>query len=153
MSREELVENLKPVMHRLQTMDFDSESFVDDIERAFPKDGEQMRAVVGLALSGLMNGEICDRQNGDLRFSRVSKPNEETLQFSIDAVHMGGEGPEHTHPKGEVSFCISTEGKPNFDGFAPGWAICRPGSTHVPTVTGGEMLILYFLPGGEVVWK
>jgi hypothetical protein len=27
-----------------------------------------------------------------------------------------------------------------------------PDSAHVPTVTGGRMLIVYFLPGGAVEW-
>ena len=30
--------------------------------------------------------------------------------------------------------------------------IFAPDTAHVPTVTGGRMLIVYFLPGGEVEW-
>ena len=40
-----------------------------------------------------------------------------------------------------------------FDGNAPGWVVYGRGSAHVPTVTGGEMLILYFLPGGAIEFE
>ena len=44
------------------------------------------------------------------------------------------------------------EGEPTFDGHEPGWVVFPPGSHHIPTVEGGTMLFLYFMPGGAVVW-
>ncbi|RMG89073.1 MAG: DUF4863 family protein, partial [Candidatus Dadabacteria bacterium] len=38
-------------------------------------------------------------------------------------------------------------------GQAEGWVVFGEGSDHVPTVTGGTMLLLYFLPGGRIDWK
>ncbi len=47
---------------------------------------------------------------------------------------------------------FAVEGDPRFDGQPEGWIVFAPGTQHVPTVTGGRMLIAYFLPGGAVEW-
>ena len=73
----------------------------------------------------------------------------ETGEFSIDVVHMNGAGPRHTHHEGEINWCIALSGQPRFDGHGAGW-VAFPGSTHVPTVEDGEMLIVYLLPNGAV---
>ena len=83
-----------------------------------------------------------------MRFGRVSKALPETRDFAVDAVDMEGPGPPHTHPRGELNLCFALDGSPTFDGQPPGWVVLGPGSWHVPTVAGGRMAILYFLPGG-----
>jgi len=153
MSLEKIVSALEPIAKSLVGMDLGSENFASDIEDLYPKEGSVMKEISELLLQGLEDGTICDRENSEVRFSRISKSTKEMHNFSIDAVYMSGPGPKHTHPKGEVSFCIATEGDPDFDGFKAGWAIYGPGSTHVPTVSGGTMLIIYFLPDGSVEWK
>ena len=55
-------------------------------------------------------------------------------------------------PRGEVNLCFAVDGEPRFDGQAEGWVTFAPDSQHVPTVSDGRMLIVYFLPGGEVEW-
>ncbi len=87
-----------------------------------------------------------------LTFGRVSKPSPELAGCSLDAVDMSGAGAEHVHPNGEVSLCFATEGDPRFLGFPEGWVAVGPGSRHVPEVTGGRMVIVYFLPEGAMVW-
>lgn len=87
-----------------------------------------------------------------LTFGRISKALPETWDQSIDAVDIVGAGAEHTHPKGEVSYCITLEGDPKFDGHGPGWVVYGPDSHHTPTVEGGRMLIIYFQPGGAIKW-
>ena len=68
-------------------------------------------------------------------------------------VLMEGQAVGHTHPKGEINICFAWAGEdPRFDGHPAGWVVFPPGSHHVPTVTGGQMLFVYFMPGGEVVW-
>ncbi len=37
-----------------------------------------------------------------------------------------------------------------FDGKGRGWCVYEPGSAHHPTVTNGEALVLYMLPGGNI---
>ncbi len=91
-------------------------------------------------------------QNGALpvRWGRAAKATPETLEQSIDVVVMNGPGPLHRHPLGEVNYCIALEGKPRFDGQEPGWVVFPPESRHVPTVSGGTMLIVYLLPKGQI---
>ncbi|MDE0903709.1 MAG: DUF4863 family protein [Planctomycetota bacterium] len=103
------------------------------------------------ALQALLAAEkIATRGELPVRWGRVSKASPETGDFSIDVVHMNGAGPKHTHGRGEINFCVALTGEPTFDGHGPGWVVLPPGSTHVPTVAGGEMLIVYLLPGGVV---
>lgn len=91
-------------------------------------------------------------ENGALpvRYGRVSKASEQSLQFSIDVVVMNGPGPLHRHPKGEINFAIRLDGEPRFDGQPAGWIVFPPNSQHVPTVRGGTMLIVYLLPDGKI---
>ncbi len=98
----------------------------------------------------LEKGQIADRGELPVRWGRVAKPSEESLGFSIDVVLMNGAGPRHRHPKGEVNYCIALEGEPTFQDQAPGWVVETPGSEHVPTVSGGLMLIVYLLPDGSM---
>ncbi len=63
---------------------------------------------------------------------------------------MKGVGPGHTHERGEVDLCFVVDGDPRFDGNPAGWTVYPPGSWHRPTVTGGAMDILYFLPDGAI---
>lgn len=85
-------------------------------------------------------------------FGRLAKQGPATHGFSIDAVDMEGPATPHRHPLGEVSFCVARSGTPLFDGRPPGWVVLPPGSHHTPTVEGGRMLIVYFLPDGAVEW-
>lgn len=88
-----------------------------------------------------------------LTFGRVAKPAPDLGGCSIDAVDMAGAGAAHMHPNGEVSLCFAVEGDPRFVGYPEGFVVVPPGSRHVPEVTAGRMVIVYFLPGGAMVWE
>jgi hypothetical protein len=98
----------------------------------------------------LEEGKVAERGELPVRFGRVAKAGPETDGFSIDVVLMTGPGPRHRHPNGEVDWCMALDGEPTFDGRAPGWVVCPTDSTHVPTVAGGTMLIVYLLPDGAI---
>lgn len=98
----------------------------------------------------LESGAIAARGELPVRWGRVAKASDESRDFSVDVVLMNGAGPEHRHPEGEVNYCIALEGSPTFDGAPPGWVVKPPASTHVPTVEGGTMLIVYLLPQGAI---
>ncbi len=98
----------------------------------------------------LEEGAIAARGELPVRWGRVAKASGESRDFSVDVVLMNGAGPEHRHPEGEVNYCIALEGSPTFDGAPPGWVVKPPASTHVPTVEGGTMLIVYLLPQGAI---
>jgi hypothetical protein len=121
-----------------------------ELNKRYPVDGAAADALRSTLSDWLKEGEICERGELPMRFGRVTKQTPESLDFSIDVVQMNGEGPRHKHPKGEVNFCIATDGDPKFDGQGPGWVVFPPESQHVPTVSGGTMLIVYLLPSGAM---
>ena len=98
----------------------------------------------------LEEGSVANRGEAPVKYSRAAKATEETSGFSIDVVDMSGPGPRHRHPNGEMNWCIALDGEPRFGGKAPGWVVEVPGSEHVPTVSGGRMLIVYLLPDGAI---
>lgn len=121
-----------------------------ELARRFDPHGTAARALNRALVALLDERKIADRGELPVRWSRVSKATPESADFSIDAVDMNGPGPHHVHPNGEVNWCVALEGDPRFDGQPAGWVVMPPGSGHVPTVSGGRMLIVYLLPGGKI---
>lgn len=121
-----------------------------ELERRLDPRGPAAAALSRALVDALERGAICDRGEPPVRYSRLAKASAATHGFSLDAVHMSGPGPRHRHPQGEVNFCIALEGEPRFDGQPAGWVVEPPGSSHVPTVAGGTMLIVYLLPAGAI---
>ena len=145
-----LLDELRPLLDRLAMEDAGDPSLAERLNADLPADGVQMRALRAAVIAGLDSGWLTPREAGGLRFGRLTKATDASRGFSIDAVDMNGPGPGHTHPEGETDLCFAVEGNPTFDGNAPGWTAYGPGSWHVPTVEGGRMAILYFLPGGAI---
>ncbi len=122
------------------------------LEKHYPFEGDEAQALRSALMAAVDEGLICNRGKDPVRYSRLAKPEDTQHDLSVDFVWMTGGGINHRHPKGEVNLCFSVEGNAKFDGQPEGWVTFEPGSTHVPTVTDGRMLIVYFLPGGEVEW-
>lgn len=122
------------------------------LEAAYPFDGPDARALRAALVAAVDDGTICDRGKDPVRYSRLAKPGATPHDLSVDFVWMSGPGIHHRHPRGEVNLCFAVEGAARFDGHPQGWVVFAPGTRHVPTVTDGRMLIVYFLPGGEVEW-
>jgi hypothetical protein len=119
------------------------------LEAQFPLTAPAMQALRALVRDGVEAKWLCDREAAGVRYSRVVKaPSPEAL--SIDAVHMEGAGAGHTHVHGEFDLCFAVSGAPKFDARPEGWVVYAPNTWHVPTVEGGLMDILYFLPGGGI---
>ncbi len=95
-------------------------------------------------------GKIAQNGAPPVRWGRVAKASPESQDFSIDVVWMDGPGPRHRHPRGEIDYCIALDGEARFDGRPAGWVVFGEDSVHTPTVSGGSMLIVYLLPGGEM---
>ncbi len=151
MPKEEIAEALLPVFEALRGADPGDAGLAERLRREFPMDGRVVGTVRARAERGVQEGWLCDREAGGVRFSRPVKPSDATAGFSVDAVVMDRvAGPKHTHPNGEINLCFAQEGAPRFCGHEEGWVAFPPGSTHVPRVDGGRMLILYLLPGGAI---
>jgi len=123
-----------------------------ELERRYPPEGPEAQALRDALLTAFDEGAICNRGKDPVRFSRLAKPEDTPHDLSVDFVWMTGGGINHRHPRGEVNLCFAVEGDAKFDGQPAGWVVFPPDSAHVPTVTDGRMLIVYFLPGGEVEW-
>ncbi len=148
MSQDTLVNALDAVAAELASVDMDDvEAASRRVAELFPLDGPAVTNLRRLAKEGMNEGWLLPKENGDIRFGRVVK---DLHGFTVDAVLMHGPGPRHRHPNGEIDLCFALDGAPTFDGRPEGWTLYGPDSTHVPTVEGGTMLILYFLPGGAI---
>jgi len=123
------------------------------LNERFPPDGEAVQAIREAAFAGVAAGTVCDRGEPGMQFSRIIKPAADPAGCSVDAVFMeDSEGPAHTHPNGEFCLCLADTGSPTFEDRSDTWIVLPSGSRHVPTVKGGRMLILYWLPEGSVTW-
>jgi hypothetical protein len=69
----------------------------------------------------------------------------------VDVVLMDDiQGPYHGHPNGEIDMIVPESAGARFDGKGQGWMVYEPGTEHFPTVTDGQAIVLYLLPGGEI---
>lgn len=146
--RDALLQALAPVLARIATLDPASPEAAATLNAEFGVGSPALAEVEALVRQGVDEGWFAPRGEPGLRFGRLSRPAPATHALAIDAVDMDRPGPAHTHPRGEFDLCFALSGDPTFDGRAPGWVVLAPGSWHVPTVAGGRMAILYFLPGG-----
>ena len=145
-----MIDTFLPLCRAAADVDFGAEDATAQLNERFGYESEEGRAFVEAFKALHAAGEVADRGELPVEWGRVSKATEETLGFSLDVVHMNGAGPDHVHPTGEASFCVPLEGEPEFEGTRSGWHVLPPGSSHIPLVTGGRMLIVYLLPGGEM---
>ena len=148
MTIELLAEKIRPLADELAKVSLeDAAAAQTTIETVVPVEGELVQQIRELAESGMRDGWLLPKEAGPIKFGRVSK---DLGGFSVDAVLMSTPGPRHRHPKGEIDLCFALDGEPQFDGKPAGWVVYGPDSIHVPTVSDGQMLILYFLPGAEI---
>ncbi len=122
-----------------------------ELDANFPAGGETFEAIRAACHAGIEAGWMCEREASGIKYGRVIKPSDETADFSVDVVHMTDlKGPHHSHPNGEIDMVMPITDSAEFDGYGAGWCVYGPGSAHYPTVSGGEALVLYLLPGGAI---
>ncbi len=149
-ARQELEEILAGMVPTLDATDFAADDAAAKLEAAHPMASDAMKRVRALCETGIEEGWLVPAEGGPkVKFGRLAK---DMGGYTIDCVLMEGKALGHTHPKGEINIALAWKGTPLFDGMEPGWIVYPPGSHHVPTVTGGQMLFVYFMPGGEVIW-
>ena len=125
-----------------------SGALADELNARFPADGATFKSIQAACEAAVAEGWMCDREMGGIRFGRVIK---DVDGFSVDVVRMKDVvGPHHRHPNGEVDMVMPLSGDAKFDGSGAGWVVYEPDSAHKPTVSGGEALVLYLLPGGAI---
>lgn len=146
-----MLDTFRPLLRAAQDLDLaDPSAARVELVRRFDPSGQEAEKMHGELKALLAQGRIAGNGEMPVRWGRVAKATAETLGFSIDVVLMDGAGPRHRHPNGEVNYCLAIDGEPRFEGQAPGWVVMPPGSSHVPAVAGGTMLIVYLLPEGAI---
>ncbi len=148
-AKKQLRDLLGPLVAHIAELDLALPDAAQRLSRSAPPDGPLVDSICDAALAGIEDGWLLPAERGGIRFGRIAA---DLAGFSVDAVLSSGPGPRHRHPQGEIDLVFALTGDPRFDGHAAGWVAYPPGSEHVPAVTGGEMLILYFLPGGAIEW-
>ena len=122
-----------------------------DLNRDFPPGGETFMAIEQACHAAIAAGWMCAQGGDGRRFGRVIEPSPESHDLSLDVVQLRDVvGPHHRHPTGEICMIMPITPSAKFDGKAAGWCVYEAGSDHHPTVTGGEALVLYMLPGGRI---
>ena len=152
MSKEALQKAIQPICSLIQSLDLTQDPIENILNETFPlSDLENIRA---LCIQGLNEGWLCPRGEAPLCYGRLQKSTAPDI-IGVDTVDMDGSekpcaGPGHEHPLGEIDLCFSLSGTPDFDGHPEGWTVYPPKSWHIPTVSNGRMVILYFLPQGWI---
>ena len=123
------------------------------LNERFPPGSDEIGTIRSAAFAALAAGEIAERGEPGMKWGRLAKPEDTTGGSSIDVVYMSdSSGPAHTHTKGEVCLCFGESESATFENRGDTWIVMPAGSRHEPTVRGGSMLILYWLPEGAVKW-
>ncbi len=146
---DQLRDHLGTLVEFIAKIDLSLPNAAQRLTSSAPPAGPLVDSICDAAMAGIEDGWLLPAERGGIRFGRIAA---DLSGFSVDAVLSAGPGPRHRHPRGEIDLVFALSGDPRFDGHAAGWVVYPPGSEHVPAVTGGEMLILYFLPGGAIEW-
>ena len=145
---QDLITALSPLLKDLAQSEHASAA--QHLNSSWPVDSEKLQPIRRMVLEGIQEGWFAPRGEDGMKWGRLAKASIETHGYSIDGVVMNQAGPGHAHPTGEFDLCFALEGQPLFDGHPEGWVVYGPDSWHVPTVEGGRMAILYFLPEGAI---
>ena len=137
------------------TRDIDGRALDKDLEASlnqqFPFQGPVYTQIFEACKQGVREGWMCQYEGGGVRYGRVIKPTDALDGFSVDVVQMNNlAGPHHRHPLGEIDLIMPLDPEARFDGHPGGWLVYGPDSAHSLTVTGGEALVLYLLPQGQI---
>lgn len=121
------------------------------LNEQFPADGPVYTQLFHACKTGVHEGWLCQYEGGGVRYGRVIKPTPDLHDYSVDVVQMQNiAGAHHRHPAGEIDLIMPLDAGAQFDGHAGGWLVYEPDTSHNPTVTGGNALILYLLPKGQI---
>ncbi len=150
MNPQQFEDLMKPIMEAISGKDI-ARALADDLNREFAPESETFKAIESACHAAIAAGWMCSQGSEGRRFGRVIDPSPGTHDLSVDVVQLRDiAGPHHAHPTGEVCMVMPTTLDAKFDGNGAGWCVYEPGSAHHPTVTDGEALVLYLLPGGQI---
>ena len=152
MDQKQFTQLMKPVMQAVAARPID-QALAEELNRHFPAGGETFKSIEAACHAAIVEGWMCSHGGEGRRFGRVVEPAPETSELSVDVVQLRDVvGPHHSHPNGEICLTMPVTPGARFDDKGAGWCVYEPGSAHRPTVTDGEALVLYLLPGGKIAF-
>lgn len=117
---------------------------------------KQFATLLSLLRTGIQEGWACYREitGPDYRRGRIAEASARTHGFTVESGMLRNVlGNYHRHPRGEINMIGPVDKTGKFCGSGAGWRVFSPDSSHYPTVTGGTVTLLFFLPGGEIEYK
>jgi 2-hydroxylaminobenzoate mutase len=114
---------------------------------------ERYATLLTLLHEGIDEGWACYSEitGPDYRRGRIAEASPQTRGFTIESGRLRNVlGNYHRHPRGEINMIGPVDATGQFCGHGAGWKVFPPDSRHFPTVTGGTVTMLFFLPGGEI---
>lgn len=109
-----------------------------------------------LLRAGITEGWACYHEisGPDYRRGRIAEAAEATHFFTVESGKLRNVlGNYHRHPKGEINMIGPVDATGQFCGHGAGWRVFAPDSSHYPTVSGGTVTLLFFLPRGLIEYK
>ena len=129
----------------------------DSLERAlnerYGPSTEAYHELLSLLRTGIEEGWACyaEIDGPDYRRGQLAKASATTHGFSVESGMLKNVlGNYHRHPRGEINMIGPVDPDARFCGHGAGWKVFAPDSRHYPTVTGGKVTMLFFLPDGEI---
>ncbi|HEY0295006.1 MAG TPA: DUF4863 family protein [Bordetella sp.] len=117
---------------------------------------EAYARLLTLLRRGMDEGWSCyaEIDGPDYRRGRIAQASEETHGFTVESGCLRDVlGNYHRHPLGEINMIGPVDETGRFCGSGAGWKVFPPDSSHFPTVTGGVVTMLFFLPDGLIEYK
>jgi hypothetical protein len=134
-------------------LDADLESLLNDRYGAHT---EGYATLLRLLRQGIVEGWACyDEIAGpDYRRGRIAEASVDTHGFTVESGMLTNVlGNYHCHPLGEINMIGPVDPTGKFCGSGAGWKVFPADSSHYPTVTGGVVTMLFFLPNGRIEYK
>jgi len=112
--------------------------------------------LLALLRRGMGEGWSCyaEIDGPDYRRGRIAHASPDTDGFTVESGCLRDvPGHYHRHPLGEINMIGPVDETGRFCGAGAGWKVLPPDSSHFPTVTGGMVTMLFFLPGGQIEYR
>ncbi|WP_051235783.1 DUF4863 family protein [Ottowia thiooxydans] len=124
-----------------------------DLNDSYGAQTDAYAELLTLLRAGIEEGWACyaEIDGPDYRRGRLAKDGPATHGFSVETGMLKNVlGNYHRHPLGEINMIGPVDATAKFCGHGAGWKVFGPDSRHYPTVTGGKVTMLFFLPGGQI---
>ncbi|WP_166363525.1 DUF4863 family protein [Pseudomonas akapageensis] len=124
-----------------------------ELNEHFGATTEAYAKLLRLLRKGIEEGWACYAQidGPDYCRGQLAKATDNPNGYSVESGMLRDvQGNYHLHPRGEINMIGPVDDGATFCGSGAGWKVFEPGSQHYPTVKGGKVTMLFFLPGGEI---